>query len=230
MTYPEKFFNHGYVLVENLIPQDICKIATTYALMQERVSFREEGEDAQVPKSHAMYSDILMETLLYFLHGHMEKVTGLDLFPTYSYYRVYRPGMVLDRHKDRPACEISTTVCLGYQYNNVDNNYNWGMFVDEHSKNVPKDEGIYFVSAGNPGEMIKQKPGDLLVYRGYDVEHWREPFEAGAGSYQVQAFFHYIDKNGPYYPDHCYDTRPGLGYSVDFKQENSRTYTNKQNG
>lgn len=226
MNYPEEFKKHSYVLAKNLIPQDLCRIATKYALIQETVSFHEEGEYAQVPNSHAMYGDTLMETLLFFLHGHMEKLTGLELFPTYSYYRVYRPGMVLDRHKDRPACEISTTVCLGYQYNNVDDNYNWGMFIDEESKNTPKDEGIYFVSAGNPGVMVQQTPGDLLVYKGYDVEHWREPFSAGPGSYQVQAFFHYIDKNGPYYPEHCFDTRPGLGYSDDYKRDKIRIQTN----
>lgn len=230
MNHPEHFHQHGYAFVKDLIPQDICKIATKYALIQETVNFREEGEYAQVPESHAMYSDILMETLLFFMLGHMEKLTGLELFPTYSYYRVYRPGMELERHKDRPACEISTTACLGYQYNDVDESYSWGMFVDEKSRGIAKEDGIYFVSAGNPGIMLPQKPGDLIVYRGYDIEHWREPFAAGPGSYQVQAFFHYIDKNGPYYPEHCYDTRPGLGYSVDFKKENVRIQTNTQNG
>ncbi len=219
MNYPDFFQKHSYAFVENAIPVDICNMATKYALIQEEVSYKKEGLGGQVPEAHSMYGDTLMETLLYFSHGHMENITGLSLFPTYSYYRIYRPGMLLERHKDRPACEISTTVCLGYQYNDVDEGYNWGMFVDEKSVNIPLEDGKYFVSAGNPGIMLPQKPGDLVVYKGCDIEHWREPFSAGPGSYQVQVFLHYIDRNGPYYPDYSYDTRPGLGYSDDFKAE-----------
>jgi len=212
ITYSEDFKTNGYVFAEKIIPKEICNLVTKYALIQEEVNFQEEGKYAQVPNSHAMYGDILMETVLSFMLPHMERITGLELFPTYSYYRVYRPGMILERHKDRPACEISTTACFGLKYNNVDENFNWGMYVDKDSRNVPLVDNTYFVSAGNPGTMIPQNPGDILVYRGCDLEHWREAFDAGPGSYQVQAFFHYINKSGPYYPEWCFDTRPGVGY------------------
>ena len=35
--------------------------------------------------------------------------------------------------------------------------------------------------------------------------------DGGEGSYQVQVFFHCIDKNGPFYPEHQYDGRIYLG-------------------
>tara|TARA_B110000503_G_scaffold65815_2_gene103343 strand:- start:2747 stop:3355 length:609 start_codon:yes stop_codon:yes gene_type:complete len=194
-----KFKQDKYVHLQELIPLDLCRVVTQYALIKEDVEFTPEPiEYSQVANAHSVYADTLMETMLHFLHPHMEKQTGLSLCPTYTYYRVYRPGMDLKPHMDRPSCEISTTVCFGINYNDKPTDYRWGMYV-------------------HPGIMIPQNPGDLLIYRGCEVEHWREPFDAGAGSYQVQAFFHFIDKNGPYYPEFAYDNRPRLGWKLDNK-------------
>jgi hypothetical protein len=202
MMNPEKFKKNKYLALENLIPNNICKIITKYALLQEEVSFKPEGPGTQVEDAHSVYSDTLMETMLHFLLPHMEGNTGKRLCPTYSYYRVYRPGMTLKKHIDRPACEISTTVCFGSNYQGVSDNYRWGMYVGENT-------------------LIEQNPGDLIVYNGCEIEHWRDEFQAGAGSYQVQAFFHYIDKDGPFYPEHAFDKRPGIGWKLGSKQLNN---------
>ena len=70
-------------------------------------------KDKQVPGSYAKYADRLMETLLIKTIPVMKAKTGLQLVPTYSYARAYKKGDILKRHKDRPSCEISTTVHLG---------------------------------------------------------------------------------------------------------------------
>lgn len=190
------FKKNRYLDLKNIVPVDLCRIVTKYALLKEETEFSPElGNNAQVENAHSVYSDTLMETMLHFLLPHIEKNTGLSLCPTYTYYRVYRPGMVLDRHKDRPSCEISTTVCFGFNYINVSSDYKWGMYVE-------------------PGNLITQNPGDMIIYRGCEVEHWRDSFSAGSESYQVQAFFHYIDKNGQFYPEYAYDKRPGIGYQL----------------
>ena len=192
----EKFFeSNKYIDVKSLIPKDLCRVATRYALLKEQYEFTPElGKDAQVENAQSVYADTLMETLMTFMLPHMERSTGLELCPTYTYYRVYRPGMALERHLDRPSCEISTTICLGFEYINPPTpDYSWGMYVGENN-------------------MIKQQPGDCIIYRGCEVEHWRDPFESANGSYQVQAFFHYINKNGPYYPEYAFDKRPGIGF------------------
>jgi hypothetical protein len=192
----EDFFRENkYVSVKSIIPKDICRIATRYALLKEQYEFTPElGIEAQVENAQSVYADTLMETLMTFMLPHMEKHTGLSLCPTYTYYRVYRPGMTLEKHIDRPSCEISTTICMGIEYINPPvSDYNWGMYMGENN-------------------MIQQLPGDLIIYRGCEVEHWRDPFVSGEGSYQVQAFFHYIDKNGPYYPEFAFDKRPGIGF------------------
>lgn len=194
MINPELFLKNKYLSIKNLIPIDVCRIITKYALLKEQYEFRPEtGPESQVENAHSVYADTLMETMLFFIQPHMEKHTGLSLCPTYSYFRVYHPGMKLDHHLDRESCEISTTVCFGWKYIGKDSNYRWGMHVQN-------------------GGMIGQDPGDAIVYKGCEVDHWREPFDAGNGSYQVQAFFHYINKNGPFYPEFAFDKRPGIGY------------------
>lgn len=213
MSNPDIFKKDRYLDLKSVVPADVCRIITKYALMKEEIEFAPElGEDAQVKNAHSVYSDTLMETMLYFLHPHMQSYTGLSLCPTYTYYRVYRPGMELPRHKDRASCEISTTVCFGYNYKQVDADYRWGMYVDKDSHDVHGPDGE-FVSANNPGNYITQNPGDMIIYRGCEIEHWREPFNIhNKESYQVQAFFHYIDQDGPYYPEYAYDKRVNIGW------------------
>lgn len=193
MSNPENFEKNKYLAVKKLIPVDICRIVTKYALLKEEIDFKPElGEHVQVKDAHSVYGDTLMETLIEFLKPHIEQNTGLSLCSTYTYYRVYRPGMKLNVHRDRPSCEISSTICFGFKYNGKESNYRWGMSVE-------------------PGILIDQDPGDGIIYRGCEVDHWRDTFDAGINSYQVQAFFHYIDKNGPYYPEYAYDKRQKLG-------------------
>ena len=45
------------------------------------------------------------------------------------------------------------------------------------------------------GKKINLKPGDGVIYKGHDIEHWREPYE---GDYHMQVFLHYVDANGKF--------------------------------
>ena len=218
------FTDNRYNFVKGLIPQDLCAVSTQYALYREKYfEHREDPVSGQIPNTHSIYGDTLMETLMYFMHPHMESATGLKLCPTYTYYRVYKPGDELKRHSDRPSCEISTTVCLGWKYNNVPDDYRWGMYVDSESNHhLPenKDEDGKFKSDNREGLLLKQEPGDCIIYRGEELEHWRDPFKVGEGSYQVQVFLHYIDMNGPNYPEFAYDKRPGIAAPIELKLNN----------
>ena len=220
MSNPELFKEQKYLLLQNVIPKDICNIATKYALLKQEVQFTPEDDGAQIPGTHSVYGDTLMETLMHFMHPHMETNTGLSLFPTYAYYRVYRPGDELLRHKDRESCEISTTVCLGFKYISNETNYNWGMYVDRKSDtDVNFMEGkTGYQSSNRPGKELQLNPGDIIVYRGCEIEHWRDKFEVQEGSYLVQAFLHYVDANGPN-ASFKYDKRPGLGYPTSSKRK-----------
>ena len=157
--------------------------------------------DPQVPNSYAKYADRFMETLLIKTIDVMQKKTGLNLVPTYSYTRLYRKGNILKRHKDRPSCEISTTLHLGGD--------NWDIFLDPTGSDNVIDEYKNIHKPNAPkGIKISLKPGDMLIYSGCELEHWREPFQ---GNLCGQVFLHYNHANGPYAKTNLYDKRPMLG-------------------
>jgi hypothetical protein len=181
------FKEKGYCVVKSSIDNDLRDFITQYSLFDEMRNF--EADTQQVVGAHAKYADPVMETMLLKLLPLMENNTGLELDPTYSFYRVYRPGHELTVHKDRPSCEISCTLCFNYSYEN--STYSWPIFMD--------------------GNKVEQLPGDLVIYRGCDLEHWRDKFDINdSEAWHVQGFFHYVDKNGPY-ADYKFDQRETLG-------------------
>ena len=206
------FEKNRYIIIKEAIPEILSRFITDYFLLKREVShtfFRygitdnttsEWGRwgDEQVPGTYVHYSDVAMETLLAWMHPVMKKHTGLDLSPMYSYARIYRKGDKLDRHKDRPSCAISTTMALGFD----------------------KPYPIYLDPTGgvnNKGIKVDLNLGDMLVYRGCDLEHWRKPFE---GDDCVQVFLHY-NEEGTFKPEDKFDGRSHIGLPDWFRKENA---------
>jgi len=157
--------------------------------------------DRQVPNTYSHYADMVMETLMMKVLPKMEKETGLKLIPTYSYARLYKNGDILKRHKDRPSCEISTTINLGGDP--------WPIFIDDTGSNNVIDEYKNIHKPNAPeGTKVLLEVGDMLVYSGCELEHWREPFE---GNICGQVFLHYNHVNGPFAEKNKFDGRPKLG-------------------
>lgn len=59
---------------------------------------------------------------------------------------------------------------------------------------------------GEPREVVLNV-GDMMIYRGCEVPHWRDQFDGRAS---IHAFLHFVDANGPYCGQ-AYDGRSGLG-------------------
>jgi len=157
--------------------------------------------DTQCPETYSHYADPVMETLLMKMLPVMKKETGLDLLPTYSYARAYEKGAILKRHKDRPSCEISTTLNLGGDP--------WPIYIDGTGANNVINETENIIKPNAPeGAKVLLEVGDMLVYKGCDLEHWREPFE---GDICGQVFLHYNHVNGPFANKNRFDGRPMLG-------------------
>ena len=213
-----KFFEENkWVKIDRFIDQNMCNLLYHHTQLEAaRLNYYEEqgvptsrdleGEftDTQAPGDFSKYGDPIFDTLLNLSLEQMITLTGKELVPTYSYHRLYTTGTELKRHKDRPSCEISTTLCLGYDVSNVDASiypdWDWPMFIKEKDgKEIP----------------IHMKPGDMLIYRGCELEHWREPYW---GVNHAQVFLHYNEKGGQY--DIPYDGRPLLGMPVTERKTN----------
>jgi hypothetical protein len=192
----KNFKKDKYIFVKNAISKDMCNLLSNYTLMNQM--HEPPINDGMVANTHSKYGDHAMEALLINLLPVVEACTDLTLYPTYSYYRVYKPGDVLKSHIDVPSCEISISLTLGYEYESEDKDYSWTLWAGDTE--------------------FKFFPGDMLIYRGLELSHWREPFNIKSG-WQSQVFLHYVDANGPY-SNLKYDLRPNLGYPSESKNSN----------
>ena len=202
------FKKNKYEVMKKVISTEIADFAFAYFLNKRRTArflfdqkyispFTEYWgvwNDEQVPNTYSHYADLVMETLLQKVQPLMEKYTGLKLSPTYSYARIYKKGDVLARHKDRFSCEISTTLNLGGEQ--------WPIYLEPSGRE------------GQAGIKVDLEPGDMLIYSGCDLEHWREAF---AGKNCAQVFLHYNNARKKTAKENKFDKRPFLGLPSWFK-------------
>ena len=205
------FKKNKYTVIKKVISKDLATFIANYLCVKKQVydtclqaryiSPYEtllglyENENQQIPNTYSCYSDIAMETLLLKCQPDMEKATGLKLYPSYTYARIYKKGDELKRHKDRFSCEISTTMNLGGD--------DWPIYLEPSGKE------------GMKGVKVNLKPGDMLIYSGCELEHWREKFE---GEECVQVFLHYNNRRTKGAKDNMFDKRPHLGLPTWFKR------------
>jgi hypothetical protein len=208
------FQTNKYQVIKKAIPYELANFIFNYFLLKrDAVNYMYSNniiaenslfgtwKDQQVPNVYSHYADFVMETLLVKVMPIMKKHTNLDLIPTYSYARVYEKGSILKRHKDRPSCEISTTLNLGGD--------SWPIFIDPTGSNNVIDEYKNIMKPDAPkGIRVDLEPGDMLVYSGCELEHWREEF---TGNICAQVFLHYNHVNGQFADSNLYDKRPLLG-------------------
>ena len=206
------FQKNKYTVIKEAISKDMATFIYNYFLMKKQVydtcikeryispfenllGYYEDPINGQIPNTYSCYADIVMETLLLKCQPVMEKATKLKLYPAYTYARIYKKGDELKRHKDRFSCEISTTMNLGGD--------NWDIYLEPTGKTNQK------------GVKISLKPGDMLVYRGCELEHWRKKFK---GKECGQVFLHYNNKNTAGSKENMFDKRMHLGLPSWFKR------------
>ena len=145
------------------------------------------GGDSQAPNSHCVYGDPAFDLAMIFSREDIGQIVGKNLIPQYTYARIYNKGSDLKIHSDRPECQYSVTLSLGGEYDKP-----WPIWIKDRagkSHEVPLEEG------------------DMLVYSGCELEHWREEFE---GETQYQLFMHYVDADGEF-KDRVFDGRSNIG-------------------
>ena len=244
-----------FKIIKKAIPQELASFLSNYLLLKRRVAktFNEVNylpgaadlmgtwKDHQVPGAYSLYGDIAMETLLYLTQPLIERTIKKSLVPTYAYTRIYVDGNILHRHKDRLSCELSATLHLG-------GSHPWNFFVETNprygsppdkvalklgqtvykkkgslGKSGPQWKGYW--PSMSKGKKLLLKPGDMLIYTGHEMEHWREAFK---GTYYAQVFLHYnlvktslarrTSKLGQSTRILNYDGRPHLGLPANFRK------------
>lgn len=170
---------HKAIHVKDAISSELAHFFTHVLL--RKATYSDAGGDSQVHSAKAVIDhEYMFETLLEKLWPKIEYIVGEELLPSYAYARLYSNGDVLEKHTDRPACEISATVQLGRSHH-----YAWPIYMG--------------------GKRYDMAEGDAVIYRGCDIEHWRNACAGPEGYYSGQVFLHFVRKNGPH-ADHACDS------------------------
>jgi SAM-dependent methyltransferase len=180
----------GFSLVRNILSEELRSLVRQYMDVSHRTGRMTQGRHHVAYGQYEEYGALLSETLLEHLRPTVEAEIGCDLLPTYSFWRIYENGAVLERHTDRPSCEVSLSISVAVEPADIE----WPLYLtDYHGAEVP----------------IQLRPGDGLIYMGCDIPHWRAQFQ---GHVQYQVFLHYVRAIGKHC-EYAYDRRPGLAMS-----------------
>lgn len=188
------FDEYGFSVVRNFIDAEKANLLYEYSkIVSQSISFKianyPEKYDtewdgnflcAQAVGAYSKYGDPIMEALAKQTIEKTENYLGKSLYFTYAYWRLYQKNHELEKHTDRKSCDISSTICLGWDSSNLSIPYHWSFFVKSKNEDVE----------------IMMNPGDAVFYRGCDLLHWRNKCEA---LNHAQVFFHYnaINENKP---------------------------------
>jgi hypothetical protein len=189
------FEDNKYVVIKNFLSPETCAILYQYTILKNQRENHKytyfnhlydriwDGQwgDGHVDNSYALYGDPLMDGILDLSTEKMCNFTGLKLIPQNTYWRFYERGHSMSRHIDRNSCEVSTTICLGYNLGDLDTNmypnYSWPLWiVDPQGREIP----------------VSLSPGDMIIYKGCDLEHWRDECKS---LNHAQMFMHYNIQN-----------------------------------
>jgi hypothetical protein len=169
-----EFARHGVTEVARFFtPSEFDRLRRHLTRKTRRRLFRSMQGDSQVGGAPCEYGDPLAEQFLQVKTSYLSEQLNLDLVPTYSYLRVYRPGDRLPAHRDRPACEITVSASLS-----LDSHWPLRMLIN--------------------GEIVEHcpPPQNAVAFKGHELLHWREALSGDKPVAQI--LFHYVQRHGPY--------------------------------
>ena len=205
------FYDNRFVVLRNFIPKDIINMTLdTWKTIEANPDYKDaffhreiettnNSPKSSLGKSQGCYKFPPAVALHRWLRDNLRDVIDMELVETYSYTRTYDRGAYLKSHTDRPSCEVSATICLDYK---SDDNTPWKIWVQNDRNYI--DDAVH----DQPSLFeISQKPvigkrkgcvavsleiGDVLLYQGPNIPHWRDTF---LGDYSSHMFLHFINAN-----------------------------------
>ena len=206
-TNNEQFEKNGYLVVKNLWdPQELYRPVPEqrgqinyWGKQLDQFTYTEVEQ--QVEGSLACYWHPQYRSIHSGIRLKLEEVLGSKLYNTYYYDRFYFPGQALTRHADRDACEISVTVHISTNLQEL-----WPIWIKTPDTYTDKKKTEVLISGENCSVILSA--GDGMIYKGCERPHWRDPMPTEytrtwygrkikkQDLYYHQIFFHYVLANG----------------------------------
>lgn len=203
----------GYALVRGIVPPAVCN-ALLRQIDGDVVSKVPAGQLMRQPnllKREAVelygfhYPPLL--GLLWGLTPTISGLLGLDLLPSYSYFRIYREGDVCRVHCDRYACEVSLSLTLDYS-----DGVPWPL---EMARVAVPPSGLVEDDFGTlPYGAVEMQPGDGVLYQGVERRHGR--ITPNPNGWSAHLFCHWVRRDGPH-AAHAFDGRADAAQPVNFR-------------
>lgn len=189
-TNNEIFDNQGYLVVRDLWnPEELyrkvpSKGGQIHYWGKKLNEFTYAGEDTQVNGATCCYNHPQYRNIYSQIRLKLEKIIGKKLYNTYYFDRFYFSNQKLEKHIDRPSCEISLSIHI--------------------SSNSKTPWPIFVKTPNGDDASINLSAGDAILYKGCEVIHWRNEFDKRnillhniiPKKYYHQLFFHYVLSNG----------------------------------
>ena len=103
----------------------------------------------------------------------IRNITQEPLMPSYSFLSAYMHNSALARHLDRPQCKWNASLLVDFNPN-VELEKSWPIYLEVNGK----------------AKEVRLSLGDMVVYRGTEIPHWRPMIEAGHR--QTLLLLHYV--------------------------------------
>lgn len=194
----------GYQHLRGLIPAEVAR----GLLARMRTDFHRQGVDlARLQQQGPLLSSPAIE-----LYGHhyapfatfhwgltpvVEQLVGASLLPSYCYFRVYRQGDICRVHGDRPSCQHSLSLTLGYA-----DEIPWPLEVAREPIAEPYQRADAGFRAEEHAASVAMAAGDAVLYQGVHHHHGRTV--PNPNRWSAHLFLHWVDRAGPF-ADNAFD-------------------------
>lgn len=148
-----------YAVVRNVLPPLQVAVLRKY--------FRELEREGYLKVDHQQVREMRFklenEAVCRFVHRQssilFRKITREQVIPSFTYFSAYKEGSSLKRHTDRPQCKWNGSLMVDTSIDGA----TWPIFLEVNKKKV----------------AIKLDLGDLVIYSGEKVPHWRPKIARG---------------------------------------------------
>ncbi len=202
------YHDHGYTVLKAAAPREVAQGLLgliTNAIKNPDAAKRMMSAPSVNAKPSYEFHASQFPTVFGFhwgLTSRLQDVTGKRLAPSYCFFRAYQSGDICTVHSDRPACDHSMSLSLGYSEGIL-----WSIEVGNRFY-APEEANKLTIARDFGGEghsSIMLSPGDALIYKGVNHRHGR--ITPNPNRWSAHLFLHWVDLDGPF-AEWAFDKRP----------------------